>query len=158
MPNHSKDSTGRSSGNLERWWDSYNHTVSNPCHLILYFILPMCCRWISLIWNPGINRNFYLKCPSYGPETRKYLEIFEIWCWRRMENIKLSEKVTNEQVLERIGEKRTVLNISYIEKLIGSVIFWDEITSCKLQLKDIYAIEGQITEVKGVGRKRTSSW
>ena len=27
-----------------------------------------------------------------------------------MENIKLSEKVTNEQVLERIGEKRTVLN------------------------------------------------
>ena len=27
-----------------------------------------------------------------------------------MEKIKLSEKVTNEQVLERIGEKRTFLN------------------------------------------------
>ena len=46
----------------------------------------------------------------YGSETwplskleRKYYESFEMWCWRRMEKIKWSEKVTNE-VLERIGE------------------------------------------------------
>ena len=46
----------------------------------------------------------------YGSETwplrkleRKHLEIFEMWCWRRMEKIKWPEKVTNE-VLERIGE------------------------------------------------------
>ena len=30
-----------------------------------------------------------------------------MWCWRRMEKIKCSEKVTNEEVLERIGEKTT---------------------------------------------------
>ena len=36
-------------------------------------------------------------------------EIF-IWYWRRMENIKWPEKVTNEEVLECIGEKRTLLN------------------------------------------------
>ena len=53
----------------------------------------------------------------YGSETwtlrklgRKYLESFEMWCWRRMEKIKWSGKVTNEQVLDRIGEKRTLLN------------------------------------------------
>ena len=53
----------------------------------------------------------------YGSETwtlkkleRKYLESFEMWCWRRMEKIKWSEKVTNEQVLDRKGEKRTLLN------------------------------------------------
>ena len=40
-------------------------------------------------------------------------------CWRSMEKIKWSEKVTNEQVLGRIGEKI----ISYVEKLIGLVIF-----------------------------------
>ena len=41
----------------------------------------------------------------YGSETWtlrklecKYLESFGTWCWRRMEKIKLSEKVTNEQV------------------------------------------------------------
>ena len=38
---------------------------------------------------------------------RKYLKSFEMWCWRRMQNIKWLEKVTNEQVLDRIGEKRT---------------------------------------------------
>jgi hypothetical protein len=49
----------------------------------------------------------------YGSDTRtlrklkrKYLESFEMWCWKRMEKIKWSEKVTNEQVLKRIGEKR----------------------------------------------------
>jgi hypothetical protein len=42
----------------------------------------------------------------YGSETltlrkleQKYLESFEMWSWGRMEKIKWSEKVTNEQVL-----------------------------------------------------------
>ena len=30
----------------------------------------------------------------------------EMWCWRRMKKIKLSEKVTNEQVLDRIEEDK----------------------------------------------------
>jgi hypothetical protein len=33
-----------------------------------------------------------------------------MWCWRRMEKIKWSEKVTNEEVLERIGEKWPLRN------------------------------------------------
>jgi hypothetical protein len=33
-----------------------------------------------------------------------------MWCWRRIEKIKLSEKVTNKQVLERIGEKRAIID------------------------------------------------
>jgi hypothetical protein len=31
---------------------------------------------------------------------RKYLQSFEMWCWRRMEKVKLLEKVTNQQVLD----------------------------------------------------------
>jgi hypothetical protein len=60
---------------------------------------------------------YVLSIALYGSETwtlrqleRKYLESFEIWYWRRMEKITWSEKVTNEQVLELIGEKRTILN------------------------------------------------
>ena len=55
-----------------------------------------------------------------------------------MEKIKWSEKVTNE-VLDRIGEKRTLINSILRRKAnwIGD------------------AIEGQMTEVKGVGRRRT---
>jgi hypothetical protein len=54
---------------------------------------------------------------------RKYLESFEMWCWWRMEKIKCSEKVTNEQVVEHIGEMTTLLNNILCRKSIGSVIF-----------------------------------
>ena len=40
-----------------------------------------------------------------------------------MEKLKWPEKVTNEQVLVRIGEKGTLLNISYVQKSIEGVIF-----------------------------------
>jgi hypothetical protein len=43
----------------------------------------------------------------YGAETwalrvldQKYLESFEIWCWRRMEKISYTEHVRNEEILE----------------------------------------------------------
>ena len=56
-----------------------------------------------------------------------------------MEKIKWSEKVTNEQVLDRIGEKWTLLNNK--AKWIGHILR----RSCLLH--DV--IEGQMTEVKG---------
>jgi hypothetical protein len=76
------------------------------------------------------------------------MENFEMWCWRRMERIKLSVKVTNEQILENIGEKRTHNNILSREAhQIGNILR----RNCLL--RDV--IEGQMTEVKGVGRRRT---
>jgi hypothetical protein len=36
--------------------------------------------------------------------------------WKRMEKIKCSENVINEQVLERVGEKRTLLNNIVLRK------------------------------------------
>ena len=79
---------------------------------------------------------------------RKYLESFEMWCWRKMEKIKWSEKVTNEQVLDHIGEKRTLLNNILRRKAnwIGHILR----RNCLLH----HAIEGQMTEVKEVGRRR----
>jgi len=66
-----------------------------------------------------------------------------------MEKIKWSEKVTNEQVLDRIGEKRTFLNNILRRKAnwIGHILR----RNCLLH----DAIEGQMMEVKGVGRRRT---
>ena len=37
-----------------------------------------------------------------------------MWYWRTMEKIKWSKKVTNEQVLESKGEKRTLLFVNKI--------------------------------------------
>ena len=51
------------------------------------------------VWNVAL----------YGPETwalrkldRRYLEIFESWCWQKVEKI-------NKEILGHIGEKRTFL-------------------------------------------------
>lgn len=52
----------------------------------------------------------------YGSETwtmrkkeERYLESFEMWLWRRIENIIWSDKVRNEEVLRRVGEERSIL-------------------------------------------------
>ena len=69
-----------------------------------------------------------------------------MWCWRRAKKIKWSEKVANE-VLKRKGEKRTLLN-----NILRRKVNWiDHILGRNCLLGD--AIEGQMTEVKGVGRR-----
>ena len=39
------------------------------------------------------------------------LRAFEMWIWRRMEKISWKDKVTNEQVLEIVKEKRTLIHV-----------------------------------------------
>ena len=54
----------------------------------------------------------------YGAETwmlwaadLKYLESFEMWCWRRMEKISWTDHVRNEEVLLRVvNEQRNILH------------------------------------------------
>jgi hypothetical protein len=70
-----------------------------------------------------------------------------MWYWRRIEKIKWSEKVTNEQALERIGEKRTLLN----NILRRKANWFDHILRRNCLLRD--AIEGQMTEMKVIGRR-----
>ncbi len=52
----------------------------------------------------------------YGVETwalrkedEKRIEAFEMWMWRRMEGVKWEDRVRNEEVLRRVGEKREIL-------------------------------------------------
>jgi hypothetical protein len=53
----------------------------------------------------------------YGAETwtlrkadQKYLESFEMWCWRRMEKFSWIDRVNNEEALLRVMEERNILN------------------------------------------------
>ena len=53
----------------------------------------------------------------YGAETwtlravdQKYLESFEMWCWRRMEKISWTDHVRNEEVLLRVNEQKNILH------------------------------------------------
>jgi hypothetical protein len=92
----------------------------------------------------------------YGAETRtlravdqKHLESFEMWCWRRLENIIWTDHVRNEEVLLRAKDQRNILHeISKREaNWIGHILR----RNCFLQR----VIEGEIKGVIEVtGRRR----
>jgi len=53
----------------------------------------------------------------YGAETwtlravdQKNLESFEMWCWRRMKKINWTYHLSNEEVLFRVREQRSILH------------------------------------------------
>ena len=54
----------------------------------------------------------------YGSETwtlRKEdirrLEAVEMWLWRRMERVSWMDKITNEEILNKVGEKRQLISV-----------------------------------------------
>ena len=53
----------------------------------------------------------------HGAETwtlraadQKYLESFEMWCWRTLEKISWTDHVRNEEVLLTVNEQRNILH------------------------------------------------
>jgi hypothetical protein len=53
------------------------------------------------IWSIGL---YVAKAWTLRAVEQKPLEIFEIWCWRRMEKISWTDPVRNEEVLLRVKE------------------------------------------------------
>ena len=60
---------------------------------------------------------YILSMALHGAETwtlraadQKYLESFEMWCWRRMEEISWTDHVRNEEVLLTVNEQRNILH------------------------------------------------
>jgi len=91
----------------------------------------------------------------YGAETwtfreadQKYLESFEMWCWRRMEKISWTDHVRNEEVLLRVYEHRNILHEIRKRKanLIGHILR----RNCLL--KQVF--EGKIRGEMEVARRR----
>jgi hypothetical protein len=50
-----------------------------------------------------------LKLEALRKLDQKYLEKFEVWCWRRVEKISWIDHVKNE-VLFRVKEERNILH------------------------------------------------
>jgi len=90
----------------------------------------------------------------YGAETwtmtqnhRRNLEEFEMWIWKKMQNICWTQTISNQQVLNSIQEERTLLNSIYQRKhkWLGSILWHD----CLLHTMMEDRIEGK----RGRGRK-----
>jgi len=89
----------------------------------------------------------------YGAETwmlravdQKHLECFEMWCWRSMEKISWTNRVTNEEVLLTVKKQRNILHEISKQKAnwIGHILHRD----CLLQQVSEGKINGGI-EVTG---------
>jgi hypothetical protein len=79
---------------------------------------------------------------------QKYLENFEMWCWRRMEKISWTDRVNNEAVLQRAKEERNILHTIRRRKAnwIGHILH----RNCLLS----HIIEGKISGTRRRGRRR----
>ena len=69
------------------------------------------------------------------------MEAFEVWIWRRMLKISRRDKVTNEKVLKRVGETRSMQGIIHRRKCrrIGHILRHDGF------LHDIIEMVGRAT-------------
>jgi hypothetical protein len=94
----------------------------------------------------------------YGAETwtlrkvdQKYLESFEMWCWRRIQKISWTDRVRNEEVLHRVKE-RTVLHTMKGRKAdwIGHILGRNCLPKHVMEGK----IEGRIEVMGRRGRRR----
>ena len=92
----------------------------------------------------------------YGSETwtlRKEdirrIEAFEMWIWRRMEKVSWREHKTNEEILQKVGEERSLLKTirERQRKWIGHIMRGDSL------LRDIF--EGRMEGRRKRGRPRT---
>ena len=64
-------------------------------------------NWLGVMFGALL---YTAQRPGHQENWSRGILSFKMWCWRRMEKIKWSEKVTNGEVLDCIGEKRTLPN------------------------------------------------
>ena len=101
------------------------------------------------VWNKAL----------YGAETwtlratdQKHLESFEMWCWRRMEEISWTDHVSNEEVSFRVNEQRNILHeiIKRKANWVGHILR----RNCLLKQVIEGKIKGQIEVKRRQGRRR----
>lgn len=112
-------------------------------------------RGLSMKTKKDIIRTFIWSIVMYGSESWslkkkevRNLEALEMWVWRRMLKISWKDQITNEEVLQRVGEQRMLIKTITRRKKnwLGHIIRGNE------HLVNI--IEGQMEGENARGRPR----
>ena len=132
----------------ESFW-KFKGILSSSCFNIQSTIL--LCLWFLLrpLTTPVFLTYFYY---SMKNSDQKYLESFEMLCWRRMEKISWTDHVRNEEVLLRVNEQRNILHEIRKRKAnwIGHILR----RNCLLKQVIEGKIKGEMEVAKGRGRRR----
>jgi hypothetical protein len=89
---------------------------------------------------------------TLGKVDRKYLESFDMWCWRRMEKFTWADRVRNEEVLHRVKDERNIVQTIKRRKAnwIGHILR----RNCLLKHVIEGKLEGRIEMTGRRGRRR----
>jgi len=99
----------------------------------------------AIIWSVAL---YAAETWTYKKEDIRRLEAFEMWVWRRMEKISWRDMKTNEEVLQLVPEKRSLMDVIWRRKKI-----WiGHIPRGESLLKEV--IEGRMIGKRHRGRKR----
>ena len=99
----------------------------------------------TVIWSVDL---YSAETWSLRKKDMRRIEALEMWIWRRMERISWTEKITNEEVLRRVEEKRSMVEtiIRRKKNWMGHIMRGDGL------MKEV--MEGKMEGKKGPGRKR----
>ena len=61
----------------------------------------------TLVWSVALYR---AETWALRAEDIKRIEVFEVWVWRKMQKLRLSERRTNDEVLEMVDEKWSLMD------------------------------------------------
>ena len=71
---------------------------------------------ISINTRRRIVKTYIWSMLLYGSEAwtlnkqmEKRIEVFEMWCWRRLLKISWTERISNEEVMRRMGNEREII-------------------------------------------------
>jgi hypothetical protein len=94
----------------------YLYSITGMKYQISLFFLLIFTRKLDVNLRKKLVKFYIWSTALYGAETwtlrkvdQKYLESFEMWCWRRMEKFSWTDRVRNEDVLHRVKEERNIL-------------------------------------------------
>jgi hypothetical protein len=101
----------------------------------------------TVIWS---NVTYGAETWTLKKEDSRRLNAFEMWIWRRMEKISWKDKITNEEVLRRVGEERKLIDTIVRRKKnwIGHILR----SNC--MMRDV--MEGRMDGRRPRGRPRMS--
>src|SRR6218665_3283300 len=68
----------------------------------------------AIVWSVAL---YPAETWTYRKEDIRSLEAFEMWVWRRMEKVSWRDMKTNEEVLQLVQEKRSLMDPEKEEKL-----------------------------------------